>query len=158
MKTAKYIFICCLSANFALQAVSSRFSLCSSIGLATAVSLCAAQSEKYKTKWAKPDWAIKHIPNGVPKELADQVDFIENREKYTKLGAHVPRGMILYGPPGTGKTSIARAIAEKLDVPFIAAPGNGFTAELYGLGSAKVTAFFKAVREEAAFSSEPRTA
>lgn len=97
----------------------------------------------------KPEWAVKHVPNGVPKKLDDQIKFMKNSKQFTKLGAELPKGILLYGPPGTGKTSIARAMAEELDATFISASGTDFSSHLYGKGTEKVKNFFTDARQEA---------
>lgn len=68
-------------------------------------------------------------------ELIEIVDFLKKPEKYTKMGARVPRGVLLYGKPGTGKTLIAKAIAGEADVPFISMSGSEFIEMFAGLRS-----------------------
>ena len=68
-------------------------------------------------------------------ELIEIVDFLKRPEKYTKMGAKIPRGVLLYGKPGTGKTLIAKAIAGEADVPFISMSGSEFIEMFAGLRS-----------------------
>ena len=70
------------------------------------------------------------------------VDFLKNTEKYTDMGAAVPRGVLLYGPPGTGKTLLAKAIAGEAGVPVIYASGANFTQGYYGFGARKIRELF----------------
>ena len=75
-------------------------------------------------------------------ELKEIVDFLKKPEKFTKMGAKVPRGVLLYGKPGTGKTLIAKAIAGEADVPFIAISGSEFIEMFAGLGASRVRKLF----------------
>ena len=68
-------------------------------------------------------------------ELIEIVDFLKRPEKYTKMGAKIPKGVLLYGKPGTGKTLIAKAIAGEADVPFISMSGSEFIEMFAGLRS-----------------------
>ena len=68
-------------------------------------------------------------------EMMEIVDFLKRPEKYTKMGARVPKGVLLYGKPGTGKTLIAKAIAGEADVPFISMSGSEFIEMFAGLRS-----------------------
>ena len=68
-------------------------------------------------------------------EMIEIVDFLKRPEKYTKMGARVPKGVLLYGKPGTGKTLIAKAIAGEADVPFISMSGSEFIEMFAGLRS-----------------------
>ena len=142
----KVTIIFCLFIPVYTQSISGGMRLLSAVGTVAAIRATHSYDD-LKAKWVKPEWALKHVPNGVPKELDDQVKIIKNRERFRDLGAELPRGMLLYGPPGTGKTTIARAMAEDLGAPFIIASGSDFTAHLYGLGSQKVRSFFKTAQE-----------
>ncbi|CAM9178373.1 unnamed protein product [Ectocarpus sp. 6 AP-2014] len=80
-------------------------------------------------------------------ELEEVVDFLKNPAKYTKVGAKIPRGVILEGPPGTGKTLIARAVAGEAGVPFIATSGSEFVEMFVGVGAARVRDLFDKAKE-----------
>jgi cell division protease FtsH len=75
-------------------------------------------------------------------ELMEIVDYLKNSDKYTKVGARIPKWVLLYGQPGTGKTLLARAVAGEAGVPFISASGSEFMEMLVGMGAAKVRELF----------------
>ena len=79
-------------------------------------------------------------------ELIEIVDFLKRPEKFTKMGAKVPKGVLLYGKPGTGKTLIAKAIAGEADVPFISMSGSEFIEMFAGLGASRVRKLFDKAR------------
>lgn len=79
--------------------------------------------------------------------VADIVSFIKNPEKYVKLGARMPRGVIFYGPPGTGKTLMAKAISGEAGVPFYAVSGSDFVQMYVGVGAGRIRELFKKARE-----------
>ncbi len=80
-------------------------------------------------------------------ELKEIVDFLKRPEKYTRMGARVPKGVLLYGKPGTGKTLIAKAIAGEADVPFISMSGSEFIEMFAGLGASRVRKLFEKARK-----------
>lgn len=80
-------------------------------------------------------------------ELVDIVSFLKNPEKYRRLGAKIPRGILLVGPPGTGKTLLARAIAGEAGCRFYAKSGSEFEEMLVGLGARRVRDLFSAARK-----------
>ena len=80
-------------------------------------------------------------------ELIEIVDFLKKPEKFTKMGAKVPKGVLLYGKPGTGKTLIAKAIAGEADVPFISMSGSEFIEMFAGLGASRVRKLFDKARK-----------
>ena len=81
--------------------------------------------------------------------LKEIVDFLHKPEKYTSIGATLPKGALLVGPPGTGKTLIARAVAGEAQVPFFAISGSEFVQMFVGMGAAKVRDLFKQAGEKA---------
>jgi ATP-dependent metalloprotease FtsH len=85
----------------------------------------------------------------VKAELKDAVDALHNPEKYTKIGATPPRGILLYGPPGTGKTMMARALAGESQVNFINASGSAFVEEWVGTGAMRIRNLFNMARRNA---------
>lgn len=81
------------------------------------------------------------------REMMEIVDFLKNPQKYRKLGARIPRGVLLVGPSGVGKTLLARAIAGEANVPFFSAAGSEFMEMLVGVGSSRVRDLFRTARE-----------
>ncbi len=75
-------------------------------------------------------------------EMHEVVDFLKSREKFQKLGARIPKGMLLVGPPGTGKTLLARAIAGEAGVPFFSISGSEFVEMFVGVGASRVRDLF----------------
>ncbi|WP_272022970.1 ATP-dependent zinc metalloprotease FtsH [Olleya namhaensis] len=82
-------------------------------------------------------------------EVMEVVDFLQNPEKYTKLGAKIPKGVMLVGPPGTGKTLMAKAVAGEADVPFYSMSGSEFVEMFVGVGASRVRDLFKRAKEKA---------
>ena len=82
-------------------------------------------------------------------ELEEIVDFLKNPQKYTGVGARIPKGVILVGPPGTGKTMLAKAVAGEAHVPFFSISGSEFVEMFVGMGAAKVRDLFKQANEKA---------
>ena len=80
-------------------------------------------------------------------ELIEIVDFLKTPEKFTKMGAKIPKGVLLYGKPGTGKTLIAKAIAGEANVPFISMSGSEFVEMFVGLGASRVRKLFEKARK-----------
>lgn len=75
-------------------------------------------------------------------ELAEVIDYLRDTEKYTRLGAKIPKGLLLVGPPGTGKTLLAKAIAGEADVPFFSMSGSDFVEMFVGVGASRVRDLF----------------
>ena len=82
-------------------------------------------------------------------ELAEVVDFLKNPKEYGRLGAHIPRGVLLVGPPGTGKTLLAKAVAGEAGVPFFSISGSEFVEMFVGVGAARVRDLFEQARGRA---------
>lgn len=80
-------------------------------------------------------------------ELEEVVQFLKDEERFTKLGAQIPRGIILEGPPGTGKTLLARAVAGESGVPFFSVSGSEFIELFVGTGASRVRELFKNAKE-----------
>jgi len=83
------------------------------------------------------------------KELEEIVDFLKNPEKYKKLGARTPKGVILVGPAGCGKTLLAKAVAGEANVPFFSIAGSEFMEMLVGIGAARVRDLFATAKKSA---------
>ncbi len=82
-------------------------------------------------------------------ELKEVVDFLKNPKKYTKIGAKIPRGVMLVGAPGTGKTLLARAVAGEANVPFFSISGSEFVEMFVGVGASRVRDLFQKARRNA---------
>ncbi|MCR5145006.1 MAG: ATP-dependent zinc metalloprotease FtsH [Lachnospiraceae bacterium] len=82
-------------------------------------------------------------------ELAEVVDFLKDPEKYTTLGARIPKGMLLEGPPGTGKTLLAKAVAGEAGVPFFSISGSDFVEMFVGVGASRVRDMFEEAKKNA---------
>jgi cell division protease FtsH len=82
-------------------------------------------------------------------ELLEVVDFLRNPDKYRKLGARIPRGVLLAGAPGTGKTLLARAVAGEASVPFFSASASEFIEAIVGIGASRVRDLFQQAKEAA---------
>ena len=81
--------------------------------------------------------------------LREIVDFLHNPQKYTEIGASMPKGALLVCPPGTGKTLLAQAVAGEAEVPFFSISGSEFVEMFVGMGAAKVRDLFKQANEKA---------
>ena len=82
-------------------------------------------------------------------ELKEIIEFLKNPQKFTKLGAKIPKGVLLVGPPGTGKTLLARAVAGEAGVPFISISGSSFVEMFVGVGAARVRDLFSQAESKA---------
>merc|ERR1719356_560586 len=87
--------------------------------------------------------------DGAKLELAEVVDFLQNPDKFTKVGAQSPRGVMLEGPPGTGKTLLAKAVAGEAGVPFISISGSEFVEMFVGVGASRVRDVFSQAKKNA---------
>ena len=86
---------------------------------------------------------------GAKEEVQEIVDFLKKPQKYTNLGAKIPRGALLVGPPGTGKTLLARAVAGEAKVPFFSLSGSDFVEMFVGVGASRVRDLFKQAKDKA---------
>jgi AFG3 family protein len=82
-------------------------------------------------------------------EVKEIVDFLKDSQRYTKLGAKIPKGVIIVGPPGTGKTLLAKAVAGEAQVPFFSLSGSEFVEMFVGVGASRVRDLFKRAKEKA---------
>lgn len=87
--------------------------------------------------------------NEEKEELEGMVDFLKDPGKYTKLGARIPKGVLLVGPPGTGKTLIAKAVAGEAGVPFFSISGSDFVEMFVGVGASRVRDLFEEAKKNA---------
>ena len=83
--------------------------------------------------------------------LKEIVDYLHNPQKYTEIGASMPKGILLVGPPGTGKTMLAKAVAGEANVPFFSMSGSEFVEMFVGMGASKVRDLFKQAKEPASY-------
>ena len=81
--------------------------------------------------------------------LSEVVDYLHNPDKYKKIGASMPKGILLVGPPGTGKTMLAKAVAGEANVPFFSMSGSEFVEMFVGMGASKVRDLFRQAKEKA---------
>ncbi len=86
---------------------------------------------------------------GAKEEVQEIVEFLKKPEKYTALGAKIPKGALLVGPPGTGKTLLAKAVAGEAKVPFFSLSGSDFVEMFVGVGASRVRDLFKQAKEKA---------
>ena len=82
-------------------------------------------------------------------DLEEMVDFLRNPQKYTSVGARIPKGVILVGPPGTGKTLLAKAVAGEAGVPFFSISGSDFVEMFVGVGASRVRDLFEDAKKNA---------
>jgi len=101
-------------------------------------------SEKPKVKFA--DVAGN---DEAKEEVQELIEFLKSPEKYMKLGAKIPKGVLLVGPPGTGKTLLAKAVAGEAEVPFFSVAGSSFIEMFVGVGASRVRDLFEQAKKEA---------
>ena len=82
-------------------------------------------------------------------EVSELIDFLKNPKKFQKLGARIPKGVLLFGPPGTGKTLLAKAVAGEADVPFYFISGSDFVELFVGVGASRVRDMFQQAKRNA---------
>lgn len=99
----------------------------------------------------KPDISFKDVAGleEIKEELQETIDFINNANKYKKMGAHIPKGILFYGPPGTGKTLLAKAVAGETNSTFLYASGSEFVEKYVGVGAKRVRTLFEKAKKEA---------
>jgi cell division protease FtsH len=99
----------------------------------------------------RPDTTFADVAGyeGAKSEIAEVVDFLRSSDRYTRVGAVVPRGVLMIGPPGTGKTLLARAVAGEARVPFFSVTGSSFVELFVGVGAARVRDLFAEARKRA---------
>lgn len=127
------------------------------IVLVLAVLLMLAIQTDFKptSRWPK---VVRGIPNRfddvagqeeAKAELQEVISFLKDSEAFTKVGARIPRGLLMVGPPGTGKTLIAKALAGEAGVSFMAVSGSDFSAPLIGIAKGRVSKLFEQARKKA---------
>src|SRR5258708_35948525 len=94
-------------------------------------------------------WADVAGVEEVRRELMEVVDFLRDPERFERLGAKTPKGLLLYGPPGTGKTLLAKAVAHESGANFYSASASSFVEMFAGLGAARIRKLFQEARKHA---------
>lgn len=99
----------------------------------------------------KPDVSFKDVAGleEIKEELQETIDFINHSNKYIRMGAHIPKGILFYGPPGTGKTLLAKAVAGETNSTFLYASGSEFVEKYVGVGAKRVRTLFEKAKKEA---------
>jgi len=109
---------------------------------------------KSKSKFQEvPETGVKFADvagvDGAKQELQEVVDFLKSPDKYTALGAKIPKGCLLVGPPGTGKTLLAKAVAGEAGVPFFSCAASEFVELFVGVGASRVRDLFEKAKSKA---------
>ena len=108
-----------------------------------------SKAKRYDSTSARVTFADVAGIDEVEEELVEIVDFLKNPDRYRKLGAAIPKGVLLSGPPGTGKTLLARAVAGEADVPFYSLSASEFVEMVVGVGASRVRDLFEGAKKEA---------
>jgi cell division protease FtsH len=111
-------------------------------GSGSMFSFGSSKAKKYEPTTERVTFADVAGIDEAKDELAEVVDFLRNPDKYRKLGAHIPRGVLLTGNPGTGKTLLARAVAGEAGVPFFSMSASEFVEMIVGVGASRVRDLF----------------
>lgn len=116
----------------------------------TAMSFGNSKAKEFdKNKKNKVTFADVAGAESAKEELSEIVDFLKSPKKYLKMGAKIPKGVLLFGPPGTGKTLMARAVAGEANVPFFSISGSEFVEMFVGVGASRVRDLFSKARKNA---------
>ncbi|HEY7671654.1 MAG TPA: ATP-dependent zinc metalloprotease FtsH [Gammaproteobacteria bacterium] len=118
-------------------------------GLGGMMAIGKSKAKVYMEKDTKVTFADVAGVDEAKAELQEIVDFLKDRERYGRLGARAPKGILLVGPPGTGKTLLARAVAGEAGVPFFSINGSEFVELFVGVGAARVRDLFEQARQRA---------
>jgi cell division protease FtsH len=108
-----------------------------------------SRARRYEPSGDKATFADVAGIEEAEEELTEVVDFLRRPEKYGRLGARIPHGVLLSGPPGTGKTLLARAVAGEADAPFYSMAASEFVEAIVGVGAARVRDLFREAKENA---------
>ncbi|MDG1367299.1 MAG: ATP-dependent zinc metalloprotease FtsH [Acidimicrobiales bacterium] len=111
------------------------------------MSIGRSKAKTYSTE--RPGTMFEDVAGyeGVKQEITEIVDFLKHPERFTGIGARVPKGVLLVGPPGTGKTLLAKAVAGEADVPFLSVTGSDFMEMFVGVGASRVRDLFDSARK-----------
>ena len=118
-------------------------------GLGGFMSVGRSKAKIYVEKDTKVSFADVAGVDEAKAELVEIVDFLKNPKEYGRLGARIPKGVLLVGPPGTGKTLLAKAVAGEAGVPFFSISGSEFVEMFVGVGAARVRDLFEQARKAA---------
>ena len=110
----------------------------------------SSDKEGSKKNNNKTDISFKNVAGleEIKEELKETIDFINNSQKYTKMGAKIPKGILFYGPPGTGKTLLAKAVAGETNSTFLYASGSEFVEKYVGVGAKRVRSLFEKAKKD----------
>jgi cell division protease FtsH len=111
------------------------------------MSIGRSKAKMYSTE--RPGTTFSDVAGyeGVKQEINEVVDFLKHPERFSEIGARIPKGILLVGPPGTGKTLIARAVAGEAGVPFLSVTGSDFMEMFVGVGASRVRDLFQSARK-----------
>ncbi|MGB5975659.1 MAG: ATP-dependent zinc metalloprotease FtsH, partial [Nodosilinea sp.] len=130
-------------------ALAAKISRAGGGGIGTAVGMGKSKARTYGKSKAGVTFADVAGVDEAKQELQEVVDFLANGDKYRKLGAKLPKGVLLVGPPGTGKTLLAKAIAGEAGVPFLSMAGSEFVEMFVGVGASRVRDLFNRAKRQA---------
>ena len=111
------------------------------------MSIGRSRAKTYSTERPGTTFADVAGYEGVKAEIREVVDFLKFPEKFSQIGARIPKGVLLVGPPGTGKTLIARAVAGEAGVPFLSVSGSDFMEMFVGVGASRVRDLFQSAKK-----------
>jgi cell division protease FtsH len=111
------------------------------------MSIGRSKAKMYSTERPGTTFADVAGYEGVKQEINEVVDFLKYPERFSEIGARIPKGILLVGPPGTGKTLIARAVAGEAGVPFLSVTGSDFMEMFVGVGASRVRDLFQSARK-----------
>jgi len=114
----------------------------------SAFSFGRSQARMFNKEYSKVTFADVAGIDEVKEEVQEIVEYLKEPQKFVKIGAQIPRGVLLVGAPGTGKTLLGRAIAGEADVPFFSISGSDFVEMFVGVGAARVRDLFRRAKEE----------
>ena len=129
--------------------MNRNFSIANSGGNSKMANFGRSKARKISSNDNKINFAAVAGCDEEKEELVEIVDFLRNPTKYNKLGARIPKGILLVGPPGTGKTLLAKAVAGEANVPFFSISGSDFVEMFVGVGASRVRDLFNEAKQNA---------
>lgn len=114
----------------------------------SAFSFGRSQARVFNKEYSKVTFSDVAGIDEVKEEVHEIIDYLKDPQKFSRIGAQIPRGVLLVGAPGTGKTLLARAIAGEADVPFFSISGSDFVEMFVGVGAARVRDLFRRAKDE----------